>query len=516
MKVELWPLDRVKPYENNPRINDGSVDAVAASIAAFGFRKPIVVDGAGVIVAGHTCYRAAVKLALPKVPVHVAADLKPEQVRAYRIADNKVGELSEWDWDKLAVELGELQAHDVDLLTLGFSPDDVADILGVEEGKTDPDDVPTPPDKATTVRGDLWILGEHRLLCGDSSAAADVDRVVNGGLVQMVNTDPPYNVNVQVRTDRTGKQLRAKDRPIENDCVTEAEFERLLAAWFGNLARVLEPGRAFYIWGGFANVSNYPAPLRAAGLRFAQAIIWVKNQAVLTRKDFMTGHEWCFYGWREGAAHAYFGPQNVSDVWELTRARDGTCDVGKGLRLAATDGARIDVLAPAPDRRLRVVEIGEGLKVSVTSAATDVWRVTKVPGLQKVHITEKPVELAVRAMQYSSQAGDAVLDLFGGSGSTAIAAEQTGRRARLVELDPLYCDVIVRRWEEFTGKKAQREGDHGETKTARGRGDRGARAERSKPPVARGRRAAADEGRRAAGDGGTNRKGPRGRGAAKR
>ncbi len=202
----------------------------------------------------------------------------------------------------------------------------------------------------------------------------------------------------RVKAKATHKKMRARDRPLVNDFVSDEEFDRMLHAWFGNVARVLAPGRAFYIWGGYANVGNYPPVLKACELYFSQSIIWHKQHPVLTRKDFMGDHEWAFYGWREGAAHRFYGPNNVPDVWS----------------------------------------------------------VKKVNPNAMVHLTEKPVELAVRAIQYSSRAGENVLDLFGGSGSTLIAAEQTGRRAFLMELDQLYCDVIVERWEKFTGRKAER------------------------------------------------------------
>jgi DNA modification methylase len=438
MKIEIRKLSEVKPYPNNPRVNDPAVDAVAASIREFGFRQPIVVDEEGVIVVGNTRYKAAVKLGLETVPVHVATGLTAAQIKAYRIADNQTATLADWNEDLLTQELMELQSMDFDVDLLGFSTDELSQLLADGEGQaflTDPDDVPEPPDEATTKPGDLWILGNHRLLCGDSAKPEDVDRLLGGQPIHLCNTDPPYNVKVEPRSNNaiaaglssfdgtkhhqkfdvvrhtekskaTHKKMRAKDRPLANDFVSDEEFNRLLHAWFGNIARVLLPGRAFYIWGGYANCGNYPPVLKAMGLYFSQAVIWVKEHPVLTRKDFMGNHEWCFYGWREGAAHQFYGPNN----------------------------------------------------------ATDVWSIKKVNPQSMVHLTEKPVELASRAIAYSSKVGEHVLDLFGGSGSTLIAAEQAGRKAFLMELDALYCDVIVLRWEQFTGKKAQREGNGATTK----------------------------------------------------
>lgn len=430
MKIELRPLSEIKPYPNNPRVNDDAVEAVAASIREFGFRQPIVVDAENVIICGHTRFKAAQKLGLQKVPVHVAKDLSPEQIKAYRIADNKTAELAEWNYDLLPIELGELQACNYDLGLLGFDQEELAKLLdpGLKDGLCDPDEVPEPPDEAITKPGDLWVLGDHRLLCGDSSKPAEVDRLLDGAVIHLVNTDPPYNVKVEPRSNNaiaagnssfsnpnkhhqkfdlerhpekakaTHKKMRAKDRPLANDFVTDEAFDELLDAWFGNMARVLEPGRGFFIWGGYANLGNYPPFLKKHEMYFSQGIVWDKQHPVLTRKDFMGAFEICFYGWRLGAGHKFFGPNN----------------------------------------------------------ATDLWHVKKVNPQSMVHLTEKPVELAVRAIQYSSLAGENVLDLFGGSGSTLIACEQTGRKAFLMELDPPYCDVIVERWEKFTGKKAER------------------------------------------------------------
>jgi DNA modification methylase len=327
--------------------------------------------------------------------------------------------------------LAALQAEGFNLNLTGFSAEELLRLLEPPNpnGLTDPDDIPEPPDEAITKPGDLWILGKHRLLAGDSSKHEDVDRLLDGQLIHLVNTDPPYNVKVEPRSNNaiaaglssfpadahphsfgfdlahhaqkgkaTHKKLRAKDRPLVNDFVSDEEFERLLQAWFGNLTRVLLPGRGFYIWGGYANIANYPAVLKAHELYMSQTIIWDKQWPVLTRKDYMGAHEWCFYGWKLGAAHQYYGPNN----------------------------------------------------------ATDLWAIKKVNPQSMIHLTEKPVELAKRAIEYSSKQGENVLDLFGGSGSTLIAAEVTGRRAFLMELDPLYADVIISRYESFSGKKAER------------------------------------------------------------
>ena len=430
--VEIRSIDTIRPYENNPRLNDGAVDAVAASLKEFGFRQPIVVDSDGVIVCGHTRFKAALKLGLAKVPVHVAKDLTPEQIKAYRIADNKTADLAQWDYEILPIELSELMDTGFDMSLLAFDEKELTQLLNaeVQQGNCDPDEIPEPPDEAITQPGDLWILDNHRLLCGDAGCESDLDRLLDGNMIHLLNTDPPYNVKVEPRSNtaiaaglssftnkkaqlhhqgfdqargvsdpkKARKKMRAKDRPLENDFVSDEDFNQMLHAWFNNMARVLMPGGSFYIWGGYANLGNYPQPLQEAGLYFSQGIVWDKQHPVLTRKDFMGAFEICFYGWKEGAGHKFYGPNN----------------------------------------------------------ATDLWHVKKVNPQSMIHLTEKPVELAVRAIQYSSKQGENVLDLFGGSGSTLIACQQTDRKAFLMELDCLYCDIIVQRFEKFTGMKAQR------------------------------------------------------------
>jgi DNA modification methylase len=443
------------PNERNWRTHPKAQrDALAGLIDQVGVVAPVMVNRTtGHLVDGHLRVELALARGEATIPVSYV-ELTAEEEALVLVALDPLAAMAGTDDEKLAALLAEASADDEALAAMlaRLAPPSVKD------GLTDPDDVPAPPDEAITKPGDLWVLGEHRLLCGDSGNPADLDRLLDGATVDLLSTDPPYNVKVEPRSNNaiaagmsdqwdasyqtaleasqakrrnarglhefdqarlrppashhqsmdlarhpekaqaTHRKMRAKDRPLVGDFITDEDFAARLDAWFRNGARVLRPGGAFYIWGGYANIANYPPALHAAGLYFSQAVIWVKEHAVLTRKDFMGNHEWCFYGWKEGAGHRFFGPPN----------------------------------------------------------ATDVWSVKKVNPRAMVHLTEKPTELTRLTIEYSSLPGEVVLDLFGGSGSALIAAEQTGRRARLMEIDPLYCDVIVRRFEEFTGTKAER------------------------------------------------------------
>ncbi len=422
------PAKELLPNPKNWRSHPAAQkDALQGLLAELGYCDATIarelVDGRLQLIDGHLRCETTPDMEVPVLILDVTeteADkllvtLDPLASLAQANGDALASLLASVDTDSAAVQdlLANLAAGE---LTSFLDP-------GETPGLTDPDEIPEPPDEATTKPGDLWILGTHRLQCGDSARSEDVDRLLGGAPIHVVNTDPPYGVHVEPRSGNAisaglssfaatkqhptlglsrhskempaERKLRARDRPLVNDFVSEEEFNRLLHAWFGNLARALAPGRSFYIWGGYSNLPNYPPALAANGLFFSQAIIWNKLHPVLTRKDFMGCFELAFYGWRAGAGHQFFGPNNALDLWEIK----------------------------------------------------------KVNPQSMVHLTEKPVELAIRALQYSSQPGENVLDLFGGSGSTLIAAEQTGRRAFLMEVDPLYCDVIIQRWGNFSGKK---------------------------------------------------------------
>jgi DNA modification methylase len=392
MLVELRSLDSIKPYPGNPRNNDAAVQAVANSLKAFGFRSPIVVDEHDVILAGHTRYLAATKLGLEKVPVHVAVGLSPEQARAYRIADNQTANLSTWDDDKLVAELMGLQDAGVDLDLTGFTADDLARLLDTPaaEPLADPDDVPEPPAEPETKPGDLWVLGDHRLLCGDATNSDDVARLMGDATADLLLTDPPYGVGYHGKT--------AEALTIANDEAGDHEtYRAFLAAALKAALIHVRPGGGFYVW--HADVRGLPVRLAVqdAGLQVRQCLIWAKNAFVLGRQDFQWQHEPCLYGWQDGAAHTWLGDRSQSTVLAFDR-----------------------------------------------------------PSRNEAHPTMKPVEMIRALIRNSCKRGGVVLDVFGGSGTTLIAAEQEGRRARLMELDPVYCDVIAHRFKAVTGRSGER------------------------------------------------------------
>lgn len=397
MQVELIDIQRVIPYARNPRRNEKAIDKVVASIKEYGFRQPIVVDEDMVIIAGHTRLKASQKLGLSKIPVHIATGLTAAQIKAYRLADNRTSEEAEWDEELLGIELGELSDLGFDLELTGFNDEELEKLLCEinENGLTEDDAIPEVPTEAVTKAGDIWQLGEHKLICGDSLDTEILDALLAGHLVDMVFTDPPYNVNygATAKDKMRSKGGSLAGRKIMNDNLGE-DFEDFLQKACANMLRVCKG--AMYICMSSSELDVLQSAFRNSGGKWSTFIIWAKNTFTLGRADYQRQYEPILYGWKEGNDRFWCGARNQGDVWFFNK-----------------------------------------------------------PFKNDLHPTMKPVELVCQAIQNSSKSKDIVLDSFGGSGSTLIACEKLGRQARLIELDPKYCDVIVKRWEDFTGKKAE-------------------------------------------------------------
>ena len=396
MIVTDMPVESLVPYARNPRNNAAAIDAVKASIAEFGFRQPIVVDEKMVVIVGHTRLEAAKQLGLKTVPVHVAEGLTPAQAKAYRIMDNRSHENAEWDDEMLRLEFGDLKLDDFDLALTGFVSEELDKLLGAEqvEGLTDPDEAPEAPAEPVSRLGDLWILGSHRVLCGDATVVTDVERLMDGQLADMAFCDAPYNVDY---ANAAKNKTIAKDRRILNDALGEG-FYQFLYDTCVNLLMVTKG--ACYMSMSSSELDTLQRAFKEAGGKWSTFIIWAKNTFTLGRADYQRQYEPILYGWKQGTDHFWCGARDQGDVWFVDK-----------------------------------------------------------PRVNDLHPTMKPVELIERAITNSSKSRDIVLDLFGGSGTTLIAAERTGRSARLMELDPRYVDVIVRRWQEYAGGTAVLDGE---------------------------------------------------------
>lgn len=401
-RIELWPLERLRPYERNARTHSAEqVAQIAASIVEFGFTNPVLVDSHDGIIAGHGRLMAASELGLKTVPVVVLDHLSERQRKAYILADNQLALNAGWDTDLLRAELQDLAEQDFDLSLIGFSDDELADLLpDVEElppEDADADAVPEAPAEPITKPGDVWLLGKHRVMCGDSTSLTEVERLMAGGKADLLLTDPPYNVAVVGGNHSLSPEERKKQGGlvIENDSMSDEDFRQFLRDVYTAADLVMHPGAVFYIWHADSEGYNFRGAARDVGWQVRQCLIWNKNSLVMGRQDYHWKHEPCLYGWKEGAGHYWGSDRSQTTVLDFNR----------------------------PSRN------GE-------------------------HPTMKPVELFQYQVENSSKRKSVVLDLFGGSGTTAIACEKTGRHARLMELDPRYCDVIVKRWQAFTGKRA--------------------------------------------------------------
>jgi DNA modification methylase len=397
-KIEQWPTTKLVPYARNARTHsDAQVAQIAASIAEFGFTNPILAGGDGVIVAGHGRLAAAQKLGIATVPVVILDHLTPTQRRALVIADNRIAENAGWDDAMLQVELTALQDDNFDLSLTGFDADTLADLLAGEEtsteGQTDEDSV---PDAGPSISrpGDVWICGNHRVICGDSTDASTYDALMAGEIADMVFTDPPYNVDY---ANTAKDKMRGTDRPILNDNLGAGFHDFLLAALTPTLAHCRG---GIYVAMSSSELDVLQSAFRTAGGKWSTFIIWAKHTFTLGHADYQRQFEPILYGWPADGTRHWCGARDQGDVWNI-----------------------------------------------------------KKPHKNDLHPTMKPVELVERAVRNSSRPGDIVLDSFGGSGTTMIASEKSDRKARLIELDPKYVDVIVRRWQEYAGAQATRQSD---------------------------------------------------------
>ncbi len=392
-RVEKRSVDALIPYAKNSRTHSESqVAQIAASIKEWGWTTPLLVDESGGIIAGHGRLLAAQKLGMKEVPVIVADGWTDHQKRAYIIADNKLALNAGWDEELLAIELADLRDAGFDLDLIGFDGEELSVIFDDEHvgGLTDEDAVPEIVGDPVSKSGDLWALGEHRILCGDSTTLSDVERLMDGQLADMAFTDPPYNVDYG---NSAKDKMRGKDRRIMNDALGDGFYQFLYDACLNLL--VVTKG-ACYVCMSSSELHTLQKAWIDAGGKWSTFLIWAKNTFTLGRSDYQRQYEPILYGWKQGADHFWCGDRDQSDIWNYNK-----------------------------------------------------------PRVNDLHPTMKPVELVERAIKNSSKSRDIVLDLFGGSGTTLIASEKTGRQARLIELDPKFVDVIVKRWQDYSGGTAK-------------------------------------------------------------
>ena len=401
-QIESLPVSDLIPYARNSRTHsDEQVTQIAASIREFGFTNPVLIDSNGTIIAGHGRVMAAKKVGLAEVPCLRLQHLSPSQIRAYVIADNKLALNAGWDDEMLKAELLTLQEEGFNTDLIGFSDDELNALLNSEiiEGQTDPDEIPEPTVEPVTKLGDIWVLGNHRLMCGDSTSIDNAKRLMGDELADLLITDPPYNVDMTAKNEMLQKAGKArKDEStfgIQNDKMSNDDFRQFLRDVYSTANSAMRDGAVFYVWFADVETSNFSGAISDVGWKLSQMVIWKKSSFVLGRKDYHFIHEPCLYGWKDGASHYWVSDRSQTTVLDF-----------------------------------------------------------KKPAKSELHPTMKPVELFEYQISNSSKPNDVVLDIFGGSGTTAIACERLSRKARLMELDSKYCDVIVKRWEDFTGKKA--------------------------------------------------------------
>ena len=421
MQIYDKPLGWLIPYENNPRNNDEAVEPVANSISEFGFKVPIVATSDGEIINGHTRWKAAKKLKLKTVPVIIADDLTEEQVKAFRLADNKVAEIAQWDIELL---LSEIESVDnLDMTLFGFTDSDYTldDFEDEELDTEDAEEINEQDTQTSSVEyGDIYQLGRHRLMCGDSTSIADMEELVDDNKIDLYVTDPPYNVAYEGGTEEA--------MTIMNDSMDDVSFRQFLKDAFSVADKHLKPGGAFYIWHADSEGLNFRAAVKETGWLLKQNIIWVKNSIVLGRQDYQWKHEPCLYGWKDGASHYFVDNRSLATVIE--EDEDNLKEMTKGELIAY-------------------------IKTMQEGSPTSVFYEDK-PVRNDIHPTMKPLKLIARCVLNSSKKGERVLDSFNGGGSTLMVCEKTERIYYGMELDPVYVERTIKRWEEETGLKAEK------------------------------------------------------------
>lgn len=427
-RYENVKIEKLKPYENNARTHsEEQVEKISRSIKEFGFINPVLIDSNFGIIAGHGRVLGAKKLGMKEVPCLFVEDLTDEQKRAYILADNKLALDAGWDDEILREEIKALADLDFDVSLTGFELEDFdfnqTDIEFEEDNYDVEEKLPEIP-KAKY--GDIYQLGNHRIMCGDSTSQEDIDKLLDGAVMDLCVTDPPYNVNYgSINESGYGKE-RDNGNKILNDNMDDESFYLFLNAFYTQMMRVLKPGGAYYIFHADTEGYNFRKALMDAGGQVKQNLIWVKNALVLGRQDYQWKHEPCLYGWKEGAGHYFINDRTQTTVFE--------------------DKADLDKLSK------------EELKDMIKEIIEDKTPTTIIhedkPLKNDVHPTMKPIKLISRLVKNSSKPGENVIDFFCGSGSTLIACEHLGRNCYSIELDPKYVDVIIDRWETLTGKTA--------------------------------------------------------------
>lgn len=428
LAVEYRNPEDLKPYERNSRTHSrAQVEALARSISEYGFTNPILVADGDVVIAGHGRLQAAKSLGMGNVPTIKLSGLSEAQKRALVLADNRIALDAGWDVEMLRVELADLRDDGFDLSLTGFSVEELDNLLAPPVDERDPDDAPAVPSEPKSKPGDIYLLGPHRLIVGDSTDVAVLQRVMDGAPADIVWTDPPYNVAYE---SAAGK--------IANDDLSDKVFYDFLLGFYSATFAWMKPGAAIYVAHADTEGLNFRGAFKAAGFKLSGCIVWRKNALVLGRSDYQWQHEPILYGWKPGSAHRWYGGRKQTTIMELgdsspfERLPDGRYQITVGDRVMIVSGAE-----------------------TVEDVVPSVIRADR-PRSSVLHPTMKPVELIERMLRHNARPGDIVLDPFGGSGSTLIAADRMGMFARLVELDPGYADVIVGRWEAWSGRKAER------------------------------------------------------------